>query len=265
MPRMPPRPREPIPSAAGVQACAAPASALCVSGELDIPFNSTTPLCGCPAEQRKLTRPHPDVTTEGDGATARSPGNSRWPTTRLPDRFDVSSPGPPAFTARLARRSLAECRTRRAPPWRPNAGRPACATPPRRAWHRLPQHPILPARSVDRDHHPVWTLMSHVTTQPGSATRPSAAPSRPSQGKQSGLVASKRRTSPGQAAPRPVAGQRRRAADARHHVRDEPSGTPGTGRSPSPSPAWRRQHRSLPVASRRSAPSRACRGSGSAC
>ena len=34
----------------------------------------------------------------GDGAAARSPGNSRWPTTRLPDRFDVSSPTVRAIT-----------------------------------------------------------------------------------------------------------------------------------------------------------------------
>jgi len=100
----------------------------------------------------------------------------------------------------------------------PRAGPPGDRLAPRlpgRAWHRLPQHPILPARGVDHDHHPAWTLISHGTTQPGPATRPGAPPRRPSQGKQSGLAAGKRRTSPGQAASRPVAGQRRRTAYGR--------------------------------------------------
>ena len=125
----------------------------------------------------------------------------------------------------------------------PRAGPPGGRLAPRlpgRAWHRLPQHPVLPARGVDHDHHPAWTSISHGTTQPGSATRPGAPPRRPSPGKQSGLAAGKRRTSPRSggvppgrrtATPYGIRQMHATMSATSHRAHPEP------GRSPPPSPA----------------------------
>ena len=172
---------------------------------------------------------HPAITqrllpSQGAAGSHDPPQGRSWP------GHAFTGPPSPAVPQRNAGRGA--CLARAGTP-----GDPLAPRLPGRAWHRLPQHPILPARGVDHDHHPVWTLISHGTTQPGPATRPGAVPRRPSQGKQSGLVAGKRRTSP-RVRRRPARSQDSDAVRQMHATMSATSrrAHPEPGRSPSPSP-----------------------------
>jgi hypothetical protein len=219
--------------------------------------SASTPAASSPRSGRSTTTlPSRSVSSQTGAlpAVTTRPKAARGPATPSP-----APPGPPIPRRMPDAARASPAPERRATGWRQRL--------PGRAWHRLPQHPILPARGVDHDHHPVWTLIA--MAPPNLRRRRGRVPCRADPLKASNPAGwpTRDERAPGQAASRPVTGQRRRTADARHHVRDEPSGTPGTGEIAvadqhaccgSRPRSWCTWSRSSGSASRRPSPRRRC-------